>query len=121
MGISPAELIFGRRLHSQFDNIRPSLEKKANLKQEHQKKAHDSHARHCEFNVGDLVYVKNYGAGASWLSGKVIKKVGSTWYAVLLTDGRNIRKHADKMRSQVESTDQSGSSVEMNSNDLIDM
>ena len=64
--------MFGKRLRSQFDNIRPSLEKKANLNQERQKKAHDSHTR---VQLGDPVYVTNYGAGASWLSGKVTKKL----------------------------------------------
>ena len=73
--------MFGRRLRSQFDNLKPSLEKKAILNQERQRKAHDSHARHREFKVGN-----------TWLPGKVTKKLGSAMYAVLLEDGRNVRK-----------------------------
>ena len=116
-GISPSELMFGRRLDSQLDNIQPNLESKTNLNLECQKKTHDSHVRYHEFNVGDLVYIKNYGIGNSWLAGTVTRKLGSTMYAVLLGDGRNVRKHSDQMRSR---TKEQGS-VEMNLNDSIDM
>ena len=113
-GVSPSELMFGRRLHSPLDNIRPSLERKTNRNLERQKKAHDSHARCREFEVGDRVYAKNYGSGNPWLPGKVTSKLGSTMYSVLLNDGRNVRKHADQIRSRVE-RDQSDSPVERNS------
>ena len=62
-GVSPAELLFGGRLRSPLDNLRPSLEKTTRLSQERQKLTHGSHARISNFVVGDLVYVKNYTSG----------------------------------------------------------
>ena len=60
----------------------------------------------------------------SWLPGnlKVTSKLGSTMSGVLLNGGRNVRKHADQMRSRIEN-DQFDSSVEMNSDDddLLEM
>ena len=120
-GVSPSELMFGRRLRSQFDNLKPSLEKKDILNQERQRKAHDSHARHREFKVDDRVYVKNYSTGNTWLPGKVTKKLGSAMYAVLLEDGRNVRKHGDQMRSRTDSNEQVDDSVGMDSDDSFDM
>ena len=101
-GVSPSELMFGRRLRSPLDNIRSSLERKANITLERQRKSHDSRARSREFEIDDWVYVKNYATGNSWLPGKVISKLGSTMYNVLLNDGRNVCKHADQMRSRME-------------------
>ena len=62
-GVSPAELMFGRRLHSPLDNLRPSHERKVQQEQERQKSVHDRHARPREFSLEDLVYDKNYGLG----------------------------------------------------------
>ena len=109
--------MLGRRLHSLLDNIRPSLERKVNVNQERQKKAHDSHASSREFVIGDQVYVKNYGSGNSWLPGKVTNKLGSTMYGVLLNDGRSVRKHADQMRSRIGNDNSVDNSVEMNVDD----
>ena len=110
-GVSPSELMFGRRLRSPLDNLRPDLGKKSNLTKERQKLSHDSRARYRNFVIGDLVFVKNYRSGDTWLPGKVVKILGSTMYAVLLNDGSCVRKHTDQMRARVET---SGGTTEMN-------
>ena len=120
-GVSPAELMFGRKLRSPLDNIRPSLERKVYRYQERQKTTHDSHARWREFQIGDTVYVRNYAAGDVWLPGTVVKKLGSTMYAVLLEDGRNVRKHTDQIRLGIENRTQSDSSNEGASDDPLEM
>ena len=99
-GLSPAELMFGRRLHSPLDNIRPNHERKVHNEQERQKSIHDRRAKIREFSVGDLVYARNYGAGAKWLPGQVRGTLGSAMFEVILTDGREIRRHADQLRSR---------------------
>ena len=96
--LSPAELMFGRRLCSPLDNLRPSLERKV---QERQKSTHDRRAQPRGFVLEDLVYVQNYGPGAKWLPGEVSGVLGSTMFEVKLTDGRTIRRHADQMWSRV--------------------
>ena len=120
-GISPAELMFGRKLQSPLDNIRPSLERKVYQYQERQKARHDSHARGREFEPGDTVYVRNYAAGNRWLPGKVVKKLGLTMYAVLLEEGRSVRKYTDQMRSRIVNKSQTDSSSEKPSDDPIEM
>ena len=102
-GVTPAELMFGRRLRSPLDNVRPDLDKKHRQNQEKQKQAHDRRARHREFQVGDSVYAKNYGSGNAWLPGKVTAVHGSMLVTVKLLDGRSVRKHFDQLISRVES------------------
>ena len=97
-GASPGELMFGRRLHSPLDNIRPNLDKKMQLRQEHPQ---SSHSRPRVFRVGEFVYARNYATGDKWLPGKIVQTIGSTMYDVLLDDGRKVRKHADQLRSRV--------------------
>ena len=102
-GVTPAELMFGRRLRSPLDNVRPDLDKKHRQNQEKQKQAHDRRARHREFQVGDSVYAKNYGSGNAWLPGKVTAVHGSMLVTVKLLDGRSVCKHFDQFISRVES------------------
>ena len=64
VGVSPAELTFGRRLDTPLDNLHPDMGKKVRQQQKMQKKAHDRRARPKEFTLGDLVYAKNYSAGS---------------------------------------------------------
>ena len=108
-GVTPAELMFGRRLRSPqaLDNVRPDLDKKHRQNQEKQKQAHDRRARHHEFHVGDSVYAKNYGSGNAWLPGKVTAVHGSMLVTVKLLDRRSVRKHFDQLISRVKSRETS--------------
>ena len=99
--ISPAELMFGCCLRTQFDNLRPDLSKKARDAQLRQAKGHDVCTKPREFKVGELVYARNYGQGLKWLPGEIVEKQGSTLYTVLLTDGRRVRKHMDQLMTRV--------------------
>ena len=76
-GVSPSELMFGRRLRSPLDNLRPDHAQKAREVQERQKQGHDIHAHTRKFHVGDLVYAKNTGSGSSWLCGKIVGVQGA--------------------------------------------
>ena len=100
-GVSPAELMFGRRLRSPLDCLKPHLAEKVKSSQEHQKGCHDRHAKPREFEVDALVYARNYGAGLPWLPGKVVEKLGTVMYRILLEDGRKVRKHADQLKHRV--------------------
>ena len=68
--------------------------------------------------VGDFVYVKNYASGNPWLQGKVL---GMTMYSVLLNDGKNVRKHADQMRTRVANSITSNTSAELDPDDSLEM
>ena len=65
-GVSPAELLLGRK---PLDNLHPDLTSKVAKSQERQKRDHDSHARPRSFQVGDPVYVRNFNGSPQWLPG----------------------------------------------------
>ena len=96
-GVSPAELMFGRQLRSQLDQLRPSLEKTARQSQDRQKKNHDKRSRSRVFTQNQPVYARNYGPGEKWLPGVVVKLEGSVLVHVRLTDGRIVRRHLDQL------------------------
>ena len=73
-GQSPSELLFGRRLRSHLDLLRPDLNSKVRSKQSSQKQAQDYYAQDRSFEVDDLVLVKNYRQGPPWLPGAIMNK-----------------------------------------------
>ena len=120
-GLSPAELMFGRKLHSPLDNLRPNLGRQMHQEQERQRSIHDRRTRPREFALEDLVYAQNYGPGAKWLPGRVSRTVGSAMFEVTLTDGRQIRRHADQLRSRAPATVNQGVGRESEPDDDFDM
>ena len=60
-------------------------------------KNHDIHAKSQEFHAGDLVFVKDFPSGKTWLSGSVSEVRGLLSYVTLL-HGRVVR-HVDHIRS----------------------
>ena len=99
-GISPAELLLGRRLRTKLDLIRPNTAKRVEEKQDAQKAKHDSTAKARVFQLGDKVYVKNFGSGQSWLPAEVVKITGPVSFHVRLADGRTRRCHQDHVRAR---------------------
>ena len=59
-GLSPAELMFERRLRSQLDLLIPSVAARVKVKQQQQKLNHDVICKLREFDVGDPVYIRNF-------------------------------------------------------------
>ena len=96
--------MFGRRLRSHLDHVRPEIDRTTRLNQERQKQGHDRRARIREFQVNDLVNAKKYGPGAAWSPGKITAVHGSMLFEVKLDDGRIVRKHVDQLRSRVNCT-----------------
>lgn len=99
-GVSPAELMYGRKLRTQLDYLHPDLSRQVQQSQDRQKQGHDVHSRLREFSVGDNVYARNYGQGPLWLPGKVIDVSGSVSYLILLEDGRRAHRHVDQLKSR---------------------
>ena len=99
-GVSPAELMFGRRLRSVFDLMKPDLHNRVEKEQERQKLAHDKKAVNRDFNVGDEVYAKNFrpGDAETWLPARVIEKQDPRNFTVeLLQDNLVWRRHVDHL------------------------
>ncbi|KAL5469129.1 hypothetical protein EMCRGX_G030333 [Ephydatia muelleri] len=60
-GLSPAEMLFGRRPCSHLDLLHPDISSKVTQRQDLQKEAHDQHAKYRKFQNGDLVYAPGNG------------------------------------------------------------
>ena len=99
-GITPAELMFGRKLQTHLDQLHPNQSNVVQQSQYHQKIAHDSHTKKQDFEVGDLVYAQNYGPGPKWLAGEIVEVSGSVVYGVCLEDGREVKKHGEQLRKR---------------------
>ena len=101
-GISPAELLMGRRPRSHLDLMHPRLEPRVLASQARQKAGHDQHARVREFRIDDQVYARNFADGTKWLPGVITATRGPLSYEVTLTDGRVVRRHIDHLRKQLD-------------------
>ena len=106
-GVAPAEVMFGRRLRTHLDSLKPNLSKKVNHGKEHQKHWYSLRVNQREFRVGDLVYARNYATGPKWLPGRIVESSGNVLFTVVLMDGHQVRKHTDQLiRRYVDSTGQ---------------
>ena len=63
-GVSPAQLFMKRSLCTRLDLLRPSIQKRVQERQADQKHYHDAHSKHCEFDIGQSVLVRNLRDGA---------------------------------------------------------
>ena len=98
-GLTPAEMILGHKPRTHLDLIKPHIAERVEWKQEQQKATHDSKANPRSFQIGDLVYVKNFGAGHNWLPGSILKYTGPVSFLVKLKDGRERHCHQEQIRS----------------------
>lgn len=101
-GIPPAELLFGRRLQSRLDLLKPSLESRVEYKQAQQKNARDRCTQGRTFPIDTPVYVRNFGQGDTWIPGIVTAKLKSLSYEVELENGKRLRRHLDHIRSRTD-------------------
>ena len=98
-GLSPAELMFNRKIRTRFDLAKPCVGQHVRARQEQQKQHHDrARSDRSNFEVGDSVNVKNFGQGPKWLAAVVARKTGPLSYEVeLLETGQVQRRHLDQM------------------------
>ena len=94
-GISPAEMLLGRRPRTRLDLLRPNINSRVQLRQQSQKWHHDQKARERKFQVGDSVSVRNFTTGDTWLLGTIVESRGPLSFQVRLQDGRTVRRHLD--------------------------
>lgn len=100
-GISPSELLLGRRPRSKLDLMKPHTAERVEKKQSLQKAKHDATAKARKFHVGDSVYLKDFTGSRRWLAGKVKKEMGPVSFHIQLQDGQQKRYHQDQLRIQV--------------------
>ena len=99
-GISPAELLLGRRPRSRLDLLKPHSAERVERNQQKQKEHHDIKARSRNLNVGENVFVRNYHRGSRWLPGRIERQMGPISFRVKLTNGQSRRCHQDQIRKR---------------------
>ena len=106
-GVSPAELLLGRRLCSRLDCLQPSIQQRVLEKQLRQKEYHDWHCRARNFAVGEKVFLRNFGQGERWLPGHIKAQTGPLSFEIQLHDGHTCNRHMDHIRKRGDRSDQS--------------
>ena len=107
-GVSPSELLLGRRPRSRLDLLKPHTADRVERKQMQQKRQHDDKAADRNFETGTTVFVRNYHHGNRWLPGTIEQRTGPVSFRIKLSDGRIRRCHQDQIRHRyVEITQES--------------
>lgn len=96
-GVSPAELLLGRKPRSRLDLVYPEIRRKVRRSQASQKQAHDWHAKERTMWEGEAVYASNFRRGPKWIPAVLKQSTGPTSFAVQLEDGRLLRRHQDHL------------------------
>ena len=96
-GVSPAELLRGRKPKSRLDLIYPEIGRKVRGSQMSQKQRRDLHVKERAMMEGDKVYARNFGQGSKWVPGVVRQSNSPTMHEVVLKDGRIWRRHQDHL------------------------
>ena len=97
-GVTPAELLLGRRPRSVLDLVRPNLAQHVRSQQHRQKMHKDKHSKQRVFNVGNSVYVCTLPSKDDWVPGTITRVVGPRSFEIELQDGRTVRRHLDHLR-----------------------
>ena len=101
-GVTPAELLIGRKPRTHLDLLHPDLSKRVEEKQSSQKQCHDSRrTREGEFKLGDSVYARNFQTGDRWLQGKISKVLGTRNYLVELNIGKVVKRHVNQLKYRI--------------------
>ena len=94
-GVSPAELMFGRKLRTRLDLLQPDLGNRVRQQQARQKQNHDIHSKHRNLEAGMAVYVLNNHGTPKWLPGTIQQITGPASVLVKLRDGHTFHRHID--------------------------
>jgi len=89
-GVPLAELLMKRRLHTQVNQLVPSVANCVRNKQSQQKAAHDCRDKEREILEGQAVYAKDFRNKKAWMSGTVVEK---NWSSVSASSGRQQGSH----------------------------
>ncbi|XP_023210631.1 uncharacterized protein K02A2.6-like [Centruroides sculpturatus] len=90
-GVSPAELLMGRKLRTCIDNCYPST-KEGSIEEARRKSPNRA------FRVGDPVYVRSFNSTENWTPADITDVRGNVTYSARTEDGQIIKRHTDQIR-----------------------
>ena len=96
-GASSWESMFGWRIYTRLNMIKPSKEAGVEMSQLWQKRGRDQHAPDRTFSAKEDVYVRNFGPGEVWSPGIITQVSSPGSYTVELSDVRSVRRHQDHL------------------------
>lgn len=101
-GLSPAEVLMGRRLRCNLTLLHPDTGNRP--KRQQQKLLQDQQKQSHSFAVGEELYAKSYQKHTNhkWISVKVKNKTGPVSYQVITNDGQTLRRHVDQLKKRYE-------------------
>ena len=100
-GVTPAELLLGRRPRSRLNLLHPDISERVRQRQLNQKVGHDGHSRQRELSAGQTVWVRNPGTGRQLFPGAISQVLSPQRFQVSLEDGRVVDRHIDHVRRRV--------------------
>ena len=103
-GISPAELMMGRRLRTHMSCLLPDTASRVANKQESQKQYYDRNTKPSkQLGEGQIVLTRDFsGSKTRWVRGRIKHGSGPMSYSIDMEDGRTIRRHVDQIRPQTD-------------------
>lgn len=101
-GRTPAELLFGRKLRTSLDMLRPSLRSNVLFRQLKQKMYHDRGKKQLREQPGH-VYTRNFREGPSWVPATVVAPRSASSMDVQTRDGSVWHRHHDHIRPRTPS------------------
>uniref|UniRef100_A0A5S6Q373 RNA-directed DNA polymerase n=1 Tax=Trichuris muris TaxID=70415 RepID=A0A5S6Q373_TRIMR len=97
-GLSPAELLMGRKLKICLDRLHPDYAVERQLKQD----AHlPTHVRDRGFYADEPVYIRNYETACPWTPAVISRPTGPVSYEAKTPDGRTVKRHADQIQKRI--------------------
>ena len=103
---TPAELLFGRRLQTALDIIKPGFSNNME-KTRDDMICRAQNRRMREFSDGQEVFISNFGVGSRWISGVIVNASGPVTWLIKLEDGKTVIRHANHTRNRyIQSNDE---------------
>ncbi|XP_055543407.1 uncharacterized protein K02A2.6-like [Wyeomyia smithii] len=104
-GVSPSEAMFGRRIRTNLELLRPPTDRQQAEQEEDQQKPRS-------FNKKDPVYVKVYNRNSwSWVPGTIVEQIGGVMYNVRTEKRRLVRSHVNQLRKVTDAWNSPSTSV----------
>uniref|UniRef100_A0A5S6QAX4 RNA-directed DNA polymerase n=1 Tax=Trichuris muris TaxID=70415 RepID=A0A5S6QAX4_TRIMR len=108
-GVSPAELLMGRKLKTCLDRMHPDYVTEKQLKQ-------DIQTADCKrkriFQPNDPVYIRSYDSASQWIPATVTKPTGPVSYETVTQEGKTVKRHTDQILKRITDTPEKEAALE---------
>lgn len=97
-GVSPAELLQGRKLRTILDLVRPSVQSNVDKSQSRQESSFNATSKFRELVPGQAAWIRTFSKNEDkWTLGKIIRQQSPVSYVCDIS-GRNMTRHVDHIR-----------------------